>query len=148
MTAQRLLFDELPETERVRRPARRSRAANVAAPVAVDVIREAVPAPLPESLKPANRPTTLAMSLVPPVPLPPPAFEPEALTNPELRALVQAIPDQRLAFLLVEAARELRRRVAPDRDDEAEAEAGGAESANPALLRAARQAVGELSGED
>lgn len=148
MTAQRLLFDELPETERVRRPARRSRAANVAAPVAVDVIREAVPAPLPESLRPVNRPTTLAMSLVPPVPLPPPAFEPEALTNPELRALVQAIPDQRLAFLLVEAARELRRRVAPDRDDEAEAEAGGAESANPALLRAARQAVGELSGED
>lgn len=152
MTAQRLLFDELPETERVRRPARRSRATNVAAPVAVDVIREAVPAPLPESLQPANRPanrsTTLAMALVPPVPLPPPAFEPEALTNPELRALVQAIPDQRLAFLLVEAARELRRRVAPDRDEEADAEAGGAGGANPALLRAARQTVGELSGED
>lgn len=156
MTAQRLLFDELPETERVRKPVRRSRATTVAAPVAVDVIREAVPAPLPESLqaanrlanRPTNQPTTLAMSLVPPVPLPPPAFEPEALTNPELRALVQAIPDQRLAFLLVEAARELRRRVAPDRDDEADADSGGAESTNPALLRAARQAVGELSGED
>lgn len=159
MTAQRLLFDELPETEPVRKP-RRSRATTVAAPVAVDVVREAVPAPHPtfgsatfgaDSPKPAGAPATFALALVPPVPAPaplPPAFEPESLTNPELRTLVQAVPDQRLAYLLIEAARELRRRVAPDRDDDAADDESAAGGPNPALLRAARQVVGELSGED
>ncbi|WP_207457177.1 hypothetical protein [Azospirillum sp. SYSU D00513] len=163
MSMQPLLFDDLPETERVRKPARRSRATNLAAPVEVDVVREAVPAPLPGSLAaaPADgraarrkaaalapapvREQPAALPLAPPAPPPPPpAFEPAALTNAELRALVQALPDQRLAHLLLEAARELKRRVAPDHWDE---EAGPFEP-DQTLLRAARQAAGELSGED
>ena len=69
-----------------------------------------------------------------------------------LRALVLALPDQKLAHLLIEAARELKRRAAPgawdeDGDGDGDGEEGPAEP-NPLLLRAARQAVGELSGED
>ncbi|WP_448204438.1 hypothetical protein [Azospirillum sp. sgz302134] len=137
MSTQPLLFDSLPETERARKPARRSRATTVAEPMAVDVVREAVPA----------GPTPIPMTLVPPAPPPEPGpFDPAALTNAELRALVQALPDQKLAHLLGEAARELKRRVAPDNWEE-DAESGPFEP-NPLLLRAARQVVGELSGED
>ena len=138
MSTQPLLFDSLPETERARKPARRSRATTVAEPMAVDVVREAVP----------TQPTSIPMVLVPP---PPPlpardALDPAALTNAELRALAQALPDHKLAHLLSEAARELKRRVAPDSWEE-DVESGPFEP-NPVLLRAARQAVGELSGED
>ncbi|AWK87424.1 hypothetical protein [Azospirillum thermophilum] len=167
MTSQHLLFDDLPETERPRKPARRSRASHAAAPVAVDVVREPVPAPPPASLVAAGAMSRAAagaagrsiaagaaatLPLAPPRPPPPaPAFDPAALTNPELRALVQALPDQRLGHLLVEAARELKRRVAPDADadgmDADDPDSGPAEP-NPLLIRAARQAVGELSGED
>jgi len=137
MSTQPLLFDSLPETERARKPARRSRATTVAEPMAVDVVREAVPA----------QPTPIPMALVPPPPLPArDAFDPAALTNAELRALAQALPDHKLAHLLSETARELKRRVAPDSWEE-DAESGPFEP-NPVLLRAARQAVGELSGED
>lgn len=140
------LFESLPETERARKPARRSRATTVAAPVAVDVVREDVPPPAP-----TVPPLTLALVPPPPVPMAPRAdFDPAALTNAELRALVLALPDQKLAHLLVEAARELKRRAAPGAWDEDGAENGedGPAEPNPLLLRAARQAVGELSGED
>ena len=137
MSTQPLLFDSLPETERARKPARRSRATTVAEPMAVDVVRESVPA----------QPTSIPMELVPPPPPPArDAFDPAALTSAELRALVQALPDHKLAHLLSETARELKRRVAPDSWEE-DAESGPFEP-NPVLLRAARQAVGELSGED
>ncbi len=140
------LFESLPETERARKPARRSRATTVAAPVAVDVVREDVPPPAP-----TVPPLTLALVPPPPVPMAPRAdFDPAALTNAELRALVLALPDQKLAHLLIEAARELKRRAAPgawDEDGDGDGEEGPAEP-NPLLLRAARQAVGELSGED
>ncbi|MFC5354749.1 hypothetical protein [Azospirillum himalayense] len=146
MSTQPLLFDSLPETERARKPARRSRASTVAAPVAVDVLREDVPSPS------APPPMTLALVPPPPVPMAPRAdFDPAALTNAELRALAQALPDQKLAHLLIEAARELKRRAAPGvgsgawEEDEGE---DGPSEPNPLLLRAARQAVGELSGED
>lgn len=142
MSTQPLLFDSLPETERARKPARRSRATTVAEPMAVDVVREAVPT------APAAGPsaTTIPMALVPPTPPVEQPFDPAALTNAELRALVQALPDQKLAHLLGESARELKRRVAPDGWEE-DAESGPFEP-NPILLRAARQTVGELSGDD
>ncbi|PWC85371.1 hypothetical protein TSH100_15720 [Azospirillum sp. TSH100] len=151
MSVQRLLFDDLPESEPARKP-RRGRAAaagaapsTMAAQVAVDMVREAAPRPRASAM--AVNVATLP--LAPPAPLPPPpAFDPAALSNPELRALVQALPDQRLAHLLIEAARELKRRAAPDPGD-ADGEDGDVPmEPNPALLRAARQAVGELSGED
>ncbi|WP_035675917.1 hypothetical protein [Azospirillum brasilense] len=146
MSTQPLLFDSLPETERARKPVRRSRASTVAAPVAVDVLREDVPSPS------APPPMTLALVPPPPVPMAPRGdFDPAALTNAELRALAQALPDQKLAHLLIEAARELKRRAAPGAApgawEEEEGEDGPSEP-NPLLLRAARQAVGELSGED
>ncbi len=137
MTAQPLLFIDLPTTDRVRKSARRSRATSIAAPVAVDLVREPARTPPHAAL-------TASFDLVPPGP--PPPFDPAALSNPELRALVQALPDQKLSHLLIEAARELKRRALPDRDsDDPDAEAV---EPNPVLLRAARQVVGELSGED
>jgi len=148
MSVQRLLFDDLPESEPVRKPRRARASATGAAPstmaaqVAVDVVREA--APLPRA---AAKVATLP--LAPPAPPPPPpAFDPAALSNPELRALVQSLPDQRLAHLLIEAARELKRRADPGSGDADGEDGDGATEPNPALLRAARQAVGELSGED
>jgi hypothetical protein len=71
------------------------------------------------------------------------ALDPAALTNPELRALVRGLSDLRLSYLLVEAARELKQRVQPDVDED-----GVVAEPNPSLLRAARLAVAELSGED
>lgn len=137
--AQPLLFDSLPETAPVRRPARRSRATTLAEPIAVDAVREPAPRPVPPAvMAPAPVPPP-----VPPAPAPA-AFDPAALTVPELRALVQGLTDQRLAWLVVEAAREVKRRLVPEDPDET----GGTAEPNPALLRAARQATGELSGED
>ncbi|WP_245593505.1 hypothetical protein [Azospirillum halopraeferens] len=135
---QPLLFDCLPEAEPRSGRRRTRRAGTAAAAVAVDAVREAAPA----------APGPLAMMRPPPVPSPVPArepFDPAALTNPELRALVQALPEARLAHLLVEAAREVKRRVVPDIPDE---DAEIPFEPDPALLRAARQAVGELSGDD
>ncbi|MBP2231301.1 hypothetical protein J2847_004613 [Azospirillum agricola] len=144
MSAQHLLFDDLPETERVRKPARRSRATSIAAPVAVDMVREAVPMPASAALA-ASCAATLPLG-PPAPPAPPPPFDPGALSNPELRAVVQAIPDARLSYLLIEAARELKRRALPDRADDDES--GETAEPNPMLLRAARQVVGELAGDD
>ena len=133
--AQPLLFDNLPETETaVRRKPRRARTAPET--VAVDRVSEPAPpavfAPPPASL--------LTPGPAPPAPA---ALDPAALTNPELRALVRGLNDLRLSYLLVEAARELKQRVQPDVDED-----GVVGEPNPALLRAARQTVGELSGED
>lgn len=139
--AQPLLFDSLPETAPARRPARRSRATTVAEPIAVDSVREPAPRPMPPlAAAPAPAPAAPAAAPIPA----PAAFDPAALTNPELRALVQGLTDQRLAYLVTEAAREVKRRLVPEEPDES-AEAA---EPNPVLLRAARQAVGELSGED
>lgn len=148
MSVQRLLFDDLPETEPARKP-RRSRtagaAATMAAQVAVDMVREAAPLPRAAALTAGVATLPLAPPAPPP---PPPAFDPAALSNPELRALVQALPDQRLAHLLIEAARELKRRATPDRSDPDGDDGDMPQEPNQALLRAARQAVGELSGDD
>lgn len=140
---QPLLFDSLPETERRRRPARRARAATLAEPIAVDAVREpAPPPPPPPPPMLAQRPTPTPVPA--PAALDPAALDPAALTTPELRALVQGLTDQRLAWLVVEAAREVKRRLVPDDPDES----GEAAEPNPVLLRAARQTAGELSGED
>ncbi|WP_448189295.1 hypothetical protein [Azospirillum sp. sgz301742] len=131
--AQPLLFDSLPETESsARRKPRRARAAPE--PVAVERVSEPAPPPRPFPPPPA------------PVPAPPQVaapLDPAALTNPELRALVRGLSDLRLSYLLVEAARELKQRVQPDVDED-----GVVADPNPSLLRAARLAVAELSGED
>ena len=131
--AQPLLFDaaSLPETARARPPRRGRGSAARHEGFGADTVREAVPIPVAAMPPPA------------PVPAPEP-FDPASLTNPELRALVQALPDHRLAHLIVEAARTVKRRLTPDEPDE---ESGIAEP-SPELLRAARLAAGELSGED
>ncbi len=130
--AQPLLFDDLPETESaVRRRPRRARAAPE--PVAIDRVSEPAPPPLPPPLL-APPPPPAAVAAAP---------DPAAMTNAELRALVRALPDLRLGTLLTEAARELKQRVQPEMDED-----GLVGEPNPVLLRAARQVVGELSGED
>lgn len=137
---QGLLFDSLPECAPARRRARRARAADGVA----DGSGDGAPAAIPQSERAAPRQFPAAPS-IPPASTPPAtaaAYDPAALTNPELRTLVQALPDLRLAYLIVEAARELRRRVAPDQEDDESFEP------NPSLLRAARLVAGELSGED
>lgn len=143
-TVQPLLFDSLPETEgrSARRRPRRARAAGagtgtVAATVARDVVQEPVPAPPPAIFAapppPPRRPPEPAM------------FDPAALSNAEISALVRAVPDLRLSHLLVEAARELKRRVEPPAwDDDEDA---GPREPNPSLLRAARLVVGEFAGD-
>lgn len=145
MNGQRLLFDDLPETEPTRKP-RRSRAGTIAAPVTVDMVREAAPQPRTAAAGMAALP--LAPPAPPPPAPPPPAFEPAALSNAELRALIQALPDQRLAHLLIEAARELKRRAMPDRGEDESDSDDSPQGPNPVLLRAVQQVVGELSGDE
>lgn len=132
---QPLLFDSasLPESPslRPRRTRGRRTVAAAAEGVAADTIREAPSIPLPV--------------LPPRVIIQREPFDPASLTNPELRALVQALPDARLAHLIGEAAREIKQRLLGGGDDEM---TEGPAEPNPLLLRAARAAVGELSGED
>lgn len=124
------LFADLPETAR-RRPPRRSRA-----PLTDDG-REPASAALDE-----GRPVVQFM------PAPPPP-DPAEMSQAELRALTAALPDAKLAFLLLESARETRRRVAPAAVDlDFDPADGAPPEPNPALLRAAATAAGELSGED
>lgn len=134
--AQPLLFDDLPETESsVRRKPRRARSA--AEPVVMDRVSEPAPPQTPPPLlAPAPAPVVVVQAA--PAPL-----DPAALTNPELRTLVRGLNDLRLSYLLTEAARELKQRVQPDVDED-----GVVSDPNPALLRAARLVVAELSGED
>jgi hypothetical protein len=152
---QNLLFDSLPESVRADRPGRRPRRAAAATVRADTGISEALPGPPPGMLAaaPALSPATFqAAPVMPARPLPPaPApFNPAALTNPELKALVLALPDHRLGVLVVEAARELKRRLTRGGGDEwdDDGENGRPAEPDPALLRAARQAAGELTGED
>lgn len=128
---QPLLFDSLPETPS-RRPARRGRANATA--VAESIVADEIVEPVPAFSSPPPRPVSMESE----------PFQPAALTNPELRALVQALPDARLSYLIVEAAREIKRRLLPDDAEEADVPS----EPNPALLRAARLAAGELTGDD
>ncbi len=152
MTAQPLLFTDLPITERARKIPRRPRSGSIAAPIAVDQLREARPAasatPLVVPMATHIPAVTGSFNLVPPGP--PPPFDPAALSNAEARALIHALPDHKLSHLLIEAARELKRRAMPDTDpdDPAPNDSDADASPNPALLRAARQVVAELSGDD
>lgn len=125
------LFADLPETARAR-PLRRARSA--AAPPCAALAEPPAPAPPPLFIP------------SPALPAPP---DPAEMSQAELRALTAALPDAKLAFLLLESARETRRRVAPSAVD-LDFEAGDTPPAepNPALLRAAATAAGELSGED
>lgn len=126
------LFADLPETAR-RRPPRRSRA-----PLADDGREHAAAAP------DDGRPI---VQFIPAPPPPPP--DPAEMSQAELRALAAALPDAKLAFLLLESARETRRRVAPSVVDlDFDPADGSPAEPNPALLRAAATAAGELSGED
>lgn len=140
---QTLLFDDLPETAppagRRRRGASPRRSA--AAAMAVDQVQEPVPAAQPApSLPPLF---AAAPARVDPL-------DPARLSPAEIRALVQALPDAKLAHLLTEAARELKQRVTAgsDWDDDGGTDETRDSEPNPLLLRAARQVVGELSGED
>jgi len=145
-----MLFDDLPETApptgRRRRAASPRRSA--AAAVTVDRVCEPVPAPSPAP--PAALPPLFAAA-----PPPPDPFDPARLSLAEIRALVQSLPDAKLSHLLTEAARELKQRVTAgsdwDDDDtggDGTGEDGRDADPNPLLLRAARQVVGELSGDD
>lgn len=151
---QPLLFDALPVTEPVRRAGRRAprsdRPRSMAEPVAVEVLRDTS-----ANLADAGGGLFAAAASPPRVVYTPAPFDPAALTNPELRALVQALSDQRLAHLLIEASRELKRRVAPEgwdgdsgSEDTGDHGETGLFEPSPLLLRAARQAAGELSGDD
>lgn len=141
---QAMLFDHLPEAAP---PAGRRRKASsprrtAAATVAVDQVCE--PAP-PHATAPAALPPLFAAA-----PPPPDPFDPARLSPAEIRALVQALPDAKLAHLLTEAARELQQRVTAGNewDDDAGADEERDSEPNPLLLRAARQVVGALSGDD
>lgn len=141
---QTLLFDDLPETvppagRRRRRGASPRRSA--AAAMAVDQVQEPVPAAQPAP----GLPPLFAAAPARVDPL-----DPARLSPAEIRALVQALPDAKLAHLLTEAARELKQRVTAgsDWDDDSGTDDTRDSDPNPLLLRAARQVVGELSGED
>ncbi|MCW2245880.1 hypothetical protein M2352_001471 [Azospirillum fermentarium] len=140
---QSLLFDDLPETAppagRRRRGASPRRSA--AAAVAVDQVHEPVPAA-------QTAPSLPPLFAAAPPPVDP--LDPARLSLAEIRALVQALPDAKLAHLLTEAARELKQRVTPggDWDDDGGVDGERDAEPNPLLLRAARQTVGELSGDD
>lgn len=129
MPAQPLLFDaaSLPETAPLRPRRRSGRSAARQEGLGADTVREALPQPLP-----------------PPLPLvhEPEPFDPSKLSVAELRALVEALPDQRLAVLIMEAARAIKRRLVCDDPDEVSGEP------SPVLIRAAREAAGELIGDD
>jgi hypothetical protein len=127
---QPLLFAELPQSlsektlRRQKTAKRRNDDENVVAPVADDFL----PPPHPVFPKPE-----------------PAEFAPAALSHAELRALLEALPDSKLAFVLLEAARDIKRRVMPA---EADFDGDTPPEPNPALLRAAAAAAAELSGED
>jgi hypothetical protein len=124
---QPLLFTELPQSlsektlRRQKAGKRRSNDENVVAPITDDFLP-----PPPQKTEAAE-------------------FTPAALSHAELRALLEALPDSKLAFVLLEAARDIKRRVMP-----AEADFDGDVPPEPnlALLRAAAAAAAELSGED
>ena len=131
---QHSLFDALPATEpRRRRPRARPPAAAEGAPP--------TPTPVP------------SFAESPPVPFwpaPPMAAQPvavridaAALSRPDLCDLVRDLAEPSLGFLLVEAAREVKRRLVPE--DPEESEADSPPEPSPQLLRAIRSVVTELA---
>lgn len=114
------LFEALPEDSSRRRP-RRAR-------LTIDEAREAALA-----VAAAARPQPVIIRE---------PFDPATLTNAELRSLARTLSDDRLSHLLMETARETRRRLSPDDPDSIE------NQPDPALMRAARVASGELGGRD
>ena len=121
------LFGGLPSTEPRRR---RPRAVVATEPSGPAAVASALPCPPPLPLRP------------PPVSL---RIDAAALGRPELCDLVRDLGEANLGVLLVEAAREARRRLQPDDADES----GVPTEPSPQLLRAVRCAVSELAeGED
>ncbi|MEI8397202.1 MAG: hypothetical protein WCF85_20960 [Rhodospirillaceae bacterium] len=143
------LFTDLPTTEPRRRRTRRSPAA---APAVLSIPPEFQQA---EFQQPRFQQAEAAAA---PVALPPapPVFaagpvrvDAAALTNPELAELVRDLSDGSLAYLLIATVRDATRRLSPDeREDEAEDRdnAGGAEP-HPALMRAVKTVLSELTGD-
>ncbi|HYD30469.1 MAG TPA: hypothetical protein VEB64_06375 [Azospirillaceae bacterium] len=132
--AQPCLFDSLPEMETSRRPRRRRRTAPPPAAVGKP---EPAHAPPPA---PAAEPGREESSAPPPQPAA--VFDPAKVSNPELADLVAALPDVRLSYLVVEAARELKRRISPSPwEDEGEPP----REPNPSLLRATQLIMSELT---
>lgn len=71
-----------------------------------------------------------------------------ALSNPDLDELVRALSEPSLAFLLIEAAREVKRRLSPDEEASEDEEGADSRAPHPALPRAVRAVLSELGGED
>lgn len=139
---QPLLFDSLPQDRPSRRSARRAARAAADRPArdaGVEVARS-----VPESV-----PEVRVVPTVPAVPAVAAVIDPAALSNPELADLIIALSDVSLSFLLIEAVREVRRRLSQpewaDADADAEGEGEARAEPNPSLLRAARRAVTELT---
>ena len=127
------LFESLPTTEPRRRRVRpRSPLANP------ETAPEAAPAaePVPSFAEPPQAPFR---------PLAPMAARVDvaALSRPDISDLVHELSEASLSFLLVEAAREAKRRLVLD-DPEAETAA----EPSPQLLRAIRTVVAELAEEE
>lgn len=123
---QHSLFEALPATE----PRRRARPR---------------PAPPPEDCAAAPAPVP-SFAEAPPNPFrqPPPLavrIDAASLTRPDLCDLVRDLAEPSLGFLLVEAAREVKRRLAPDDPEDSEMPP----EPNPQLLRAIRSTVTELA---
>lgn len=152
-TAQPLLFDSLPADGTPTRRRGRRRTASVpltaAEPVSSSTIVGAtrtgsVTFPPPLSAESDAASPVLACAWLPGGGRP---YDPATLTNPELAELLHGLPDLRLSYLLVEAVRELKRRVSPPAWEDGDGDAHGAESPppNPSLLRAAQLVVAELT---
>ena len=133
---QHSLFEALPASEPRRRRARSRPAppfeADAAAPAPVPSFAEPPSAPFPAPLPPLSPP------LSPPLPL---RIDAASLTRPDLCDLVRDLAEPSLGFLLVEAAREVKRRLAPDDPEDQETPP----EPSPQLLRAIRSTVSELA---
>ncbi len=117
---QHSLFESLPTTEPRRRRVRSQ-------PQPVDPVLPPCPSEaVPESFRPVA-PVIMRLDAA-------------ALTRPDLSDLVRDLSEPNLGFLLVEAAREVKRRLIPDDREEYQDSAP-----NPQLLRAVRSVIAELA---
>ena len=123
------LFEALPATEprRRRRRARPAAAAGEETPAAAAVPTFAEPPP------PPYRPPPVAVKV-----------DAASLSRPDLSDLVRDLAEPSLGFLLLEAAREAKRRLVPDDPEESEL----TPEPSPQLLRAIRSVVAELAEEE
>ncbi len=120
------LFESLPATEPRRRRAR-SR-----------------PQPLEETVvttEPERAESPQTPFQTPPAPPVAMRLDAAALTRPDLCDLVRDLAEPSLGFLLVEAAREVKRRLVSDEPEESDSPP----EPNPQLLRAIRSTVTELA---